>query len=121
MVAEFFRREGWDVFGVVGGSTDDPAARVRKEWADVVGFSIGSERRLDWLRQCIAEVRAASRNPGVVVMVGGPIFTLHPDWVADVGADATAARRARRPPRRGAAADGVQHSPLSAVARVRLG
>jgi methanogenic corrinoid protein MtbC1 len=98
MVAEFFRREGWDVFGVVGGAVDDPAVRVRKEWADVVGLSIGSERRLDWLRRCIAEVRAASRNPGVVVMVGGPIFTLHPDWVASVGADATA-RDARDAPR----------------------
>jgi len=90
MVAEFFRREGWDVFGVVGGATDDPIVRVRKEWADVVGFSIGSERRLDWLRTRIADVRVASRNPTVIVMVGGPIFTLHPDWVAVVGADATA-------------------------------
>ena len=98
MVAEFFRREGWDVFGVVGGALDDPAVRVRREWADVVGLSIGSERRLDWLRQCIVAVRSASRNPGVVVMVGGPIFTLHPDWVAGVGADATA-RDAREAPR----------------------
>jgi MerR family transcriptional regulator, light-induced transcriptional regulator len=98
MVAEFFRREGWDVFGVVGGAIDDPVVRVRKEWADVVGLSIGSERRLDWLRRCIVDVRAASRNPGVVVMVGGPIFTLHPDWVASVGADATA-RDARDAPR----------------------
>jgi len=98
MVAEFFRREGWDVFGVVGGAIEDPAMRVRKEWADVIGLSIGSERRLDWLRKCITDVRAASRNPGLVVMVGGPIFTLHPDWVAGVGADATA-RDARDAPR----------------------
>ena len=98
MVAEFFRREGWDVFGVVGGALDDPAVRLRKEWADVIGLSIGSERRLDWLRKCIVALRSASRNPGVVVMVGGPIFTLHPDWVAGVGADATA-RDAREAPR----------------------
>lgn len=98
MVAEFFRREGWDVFGVVGGTGEDPAVRVRREWADVVGLSIGSERRLDWLRKCITDLRAASRNPGVVVMVGGPIFTLHPDWAASVGADATA-RDAREAPR----------------------
>lgn len=98
MVAEFFRREGWDVFGVVGGAGEDPVIRVRREWADVVGLSIGSERRLDWLRNCIADLRAASRNPGVVVMVGGPIFTQHPDWAAGVGADATA-RDAREAPR----------------------
>jgi methanogenic corrinoid protein MtbC1 len=90
MVAEFFRRDGWDVFGVSGPAAGDPAAQVREEWADVVGLSIGSERRLDWLRQCIAAVRQSSRNPAVMVMVGGPIFVLHPDWVAGVGADATA-------------------------------
>lgn len=98
MVAEFFRREGWDVFGVVGGAAEDLRVRVRKEWADVVGFSIGSERRLDWLRERIAEVRVASRNPELVVMVGGPIFILQPEWVASVGADATA-RDARDAPR----------------------
>jgi len=90
MVAEFFRREGWDVFGAFGCGVEDPAERARKEWADVVGLSIGSERRMDWLRQCIAAVRASSCNPAVVVMVGGPIFRLHPDWVSDVGADGTA-------------------------------
>jgi methanogenic corrinoid protein MtbC1 len=98
MVAEFFRREGWDVVGVVGGSADDPGLRLRREWADVVGFSIGSEFRLEWLRQRIAEVRAASRNPDVIIMVGGPIFIINPGWVADVGADATA-QDARDAPR----------------------
>ena len=98
MVAEFFRRDGWDVSGVVGGSLDDPAARVRKEWADVVGFSIGSERRIEWLRQRVEEVRAASRNRHVLVMVGGPIFGLNPSLVATVGADATA-RDAKDAPR----------------------
>ncbi len=90
MVAEFFRRQGWDVFGVVGCGIESPADRVRKEWADVVGLSIGSERWLDWLQQCIAQLRAASCNPALVVMVGGPLFALHPEWVASVGADATA-------------------------------
>lgn len=90
MVAEFFRREGWDVVGVVGGATEDPAVRVSKEWADVVGFSIGSEARLDWLRARIVAVRAASRNPDVIILVGGPLFIENPGWVAGVGADSTA-------------------------------
>jgi methanogenic corrinoid protein MtbC1 len=98
MVAEFFRREGWDVVGVVGGASDDPALCVSKEWADVVGFSIGSEARLDWLRKRIQAVRQASRNPDVVIMVGGPIFSLNPGWVAEVGADSTA-QDARDAPR----------------------
>lgn len=97
IVAEFFRRAGWEIHGGPGGSASDPVARVRAEWFDVVGFSIGSEARLPWLRDTIAGVRLASRNHGLVVMVGGPLFTLHPEWVGQVGADGTA-RDAREAP-----------------------
>lgn len=89
MVAEFFRREGWDVLGGVSGVGIDAAAWVRRDWFDAVGFSIGSELSLGWLRDTVAKVRSESRNPALVVLVGGPIFTLHPELTADVGADAT--------------------------------
>jgi MerR family transcriptional regulator, light-induced transcriptional regulator len=42
---------------------------------------------LGWLREQVAAVRARSRNPALVVMVGGPLFHVHPEWVAEVGAD----------------------------------
>jgi len=90
MVAEFFRRDGLEVVGGVGGAVDDPGARTRQEWVDVVGFSIGSELRLEWLRSRIEAVRTSSRNRNIVVLCGGPIFTLHPQWLTHVGADATA-------------------------------
>jgi MerR family transcriptional regulator, light-induced transcriptional regulator len=89
MVAEFFRREGWDVLGGVAGLGVEPVAWVRRDWFDVIGFSIGSESALGWLRDTIAAVRLASRNPMLVVLVGGPLFSNHPDRVAEVGADAT--------------------------------
>lgn len=89
MVAEFFRREGWDVLGGVAGVGIDATAWARRDWFDVVGFSIGSEQGLDWLRDTIGQVRRLSRNPGVVILVGGPIFSIHPEWAAEVGADAT--------------------------------
>jgi methanogenic corrinoid protein MtbC1 len=89
MVAEFFRREGWEVLGGVGGAVADPSAQVSREWFDAVGFSIGSETRIDWLRERIAKVRAATRNRSVVVLVGGPLFVLQPAWAQSVGADAS--------------------------------
>jgi MerR family transcriptional regulator, light-induced transcriptional regulator len=89
MVAEFFRRDGWDVLGGVAGVGIDATAWARRDWFDVVGFSIGSELSLPWLRDTIAQVRKVSRNGAVVVLVGGPIFSLHPAWAAEVGADAT--------------------------------
>jgi MerR family transcriptional regulator, light-induced transcriptional regulator len=88
MAAEFFRRSGWEVLGGVGGAVADPSAQAAREWFDVVGFSIGSETRLDWLRERIARVRADSCNQGVVVLVGGPLAAVKPDLAQAVGADA---------------------------------
>jgi MerR family transcriptional regulator, light-induced transcriptional regulator len=89
MVAEFFRCAGWEVLGGVGGAVPDPSAQVSREWFDAVGFSIGSETRIDWLKERIAQVRKVTRNRSVVVLVGGPLFVLQPAWAQSVGADAS--------------------------------
>ncbi len=90
MVAEFFRRAGWQVHDESTEAGTDPVANVRSRWFDVVGLSLSGERHLDVLARTIHAIRKASRNRGVGVMVGGPLFTEHPDWVARVGADTTA-------------------------------
>jgi MerR family transcriptional regulator, light-induced transcriptional regulator len=89
MVAEFFRRAGWEVLGGVGGAVPDPSAQVSREWFDAVGFSIGGQTRVDWLKERIAQVRKVSRNRAVVVLVGGPLFVLDPALARAVGADAS--------------------------------
>ena len=89
VVAEFFRREGWDVVGGVAGTGVDPVQRVRSEWFDVAGLSVGSELKLPWLRECIEAMRQYSTNPGLVIMVGGPLFSADPSRVQWVGADLT--------------------------------
>ncbi|MEN9315634.1 MAG: hypothetical protein RIS35_2027 [Pseudomonadota bacterium] len=88
MVAEFFRRDGWEVLGGVGGAVPDPSAQTSRDWFDVVGFSVGSETRLKWLYSRIADVRERSRNRNLVVMVGGPLFIVRPELAQTVGADA---------------------------------
>lgn len=97
MVAEFFRRAGWEVVSGGEGADTDPITAVRREWFDVVGFSAGSEARLDWLPSCIAALRRASCHRGVAVLVGGPAFTLRPQLVRQVGADATTADGSEAP------------------------
>lgn len=91
MVAEFFSRSGWEV---ASGNIHSPTNAVdmaRQQWFDVIGFSVGSETRLDWLKDCIRIVRQVSRNRSVGIMVGGPVFAEHPEYVELVGADCTAA------------------------------
>ncbi len=88
MVAEFFRRDGWEVLGGVGGAVQDPSKQVAIDWFDVVGFSIGSEAHVAWAKERVADVRATSRNRAVVVLAGGPLLAVHPEWTKNIGADA---------------------------------
>lgn len=97
MVAEFFRRAGWEVASAGEGEDTDPVTAVRREWFDVVGFSAGSEARLDWLPACISAVRRASCHRDIAVLVGGPVFTLRPQLARQVGADATTADGSEAP------------------------
>jgi methanogenic corrinoid protein MtbC1 len=91
ILAEFFRRAGWRVAGGPASSAVDPAAMVRDQWFDVAGFSIGSESLIEGLARSIRDVRRASRNRDLGVMVGGPLFLHRPDLVMRVGADTAAA------------------------------
>lgn len=89
MVAEFFLRAGWAV--EMGHPVSDPdlVRAVRSEWCDVVGFSVGCDSRVNHLKREIRDLRRASRNPTVRVLVGGRVFDDQPGLVERVGADGT--------------------------------
>ena len=91
MVAEFFRRAGWNVWSGPPASRGELVGIVRREWFAVVGFSASCDTRLDALAAGIHAVRRASRNPAIGVLVGGPVFVEHPELATLIGADATAA------------------------------
>jgi MerR family transcriptional regulator, light-induced transcriptional regulator len=97
MVAEFFRLDGWEVLGGVGGAVSDPSKQVALDWFDVVGFSIGSEGHVAWAKERVVDVRASSRNPALVVLVGGPLLAVHPEWTSRIGADAAITEGAQAP------------------------
>ena len=87
MVGEFFRRAGWSVSGGGWIAGVDAAALVAAERFDAIGFSLGAEIHLDALADAIREVKHRTCNPGIVVLVGGPIFAESPHHVTAVGAD----------------------------------
>jgi methanogenic corrinoid protein MtbC1 len=90
MVADFFRRSGWDVWAGTPASSNELVGIVRSDWFAVVGFSVSCDTHLDGLASDIHAVRRSSRNRGLGVMVGGPVFLERPELAALVGADATA-------------------------------
>lgn len=89
MVADFFRRAGWDVVGGPQAANADLAGLVRGNWYAVVGLSLACERHLEALAASIRSIRRASRNAAIGILVGGPLFTAKPQLVAEVGADDT--------------------------------
>ena len=90
MLSEFFRRAGWDVWSDLPSDYSEVAAKVGEEWYDLVGISVGSEVKLEALTVAVTKLRHVSRNPDLVVMVGGPIFVDHPEFAIAAGADFTA-------------------------------
>ena len=87
MVAEFFRRAGWNLCTGPFASHHELTALAQNHWFDVVGFSVSSDRRLDELKRGIRDIRRDSRNRHIGVILGGPMIVAHPELVAAIGAD----------------------------------
>jgi methanogenic corrinoid protein MtbC1 len=87
MVAEFFRRAGWNLCTGPFASHQELISLVHNHWFDVVGFSVSNDRRLDELQKDIHDIRRCSRNRNVGIMLGGPMVIAQPSLVASVGAD----------------------------------
>ena len=97
MVAELFRKQGWEVVGGPYELADSPQVLTGHRAFDVVGLSLATSVNLNNLKKTIAEVRKASKNKGVCIMVGGPLFTLHPEYGPDIGADLVASDAQQAP------------------------
>ncbi len=91
LVGEFLRRSGWIVSSELPSSLEQLANLVGRERFNVVGLSLSCEAQVAPAAEAIRVVRRTSCNKRVGIMVGGGLFQDHPELVALVGADATAA------------------------------
>lgn len=91
MVSEFFRRAGWDIDTAAHSTRTSLVAAVRGKVFDIVGISLACDTGLKTLTQTVQELRAASLNPLMGLIVGGPAFVRNPGLALQIGADATAA------------------------------
>ena len=91
IVEEFFRRDGWQTWSVPALDADELVALAAGRAFDIVGLTVSVERHVEPLQRSITALRQASRNPDVIVLVGGRVFTERPELAAEIGADGTAA------------------------------
>lgn len=89
MVADFFRRAGWDVWTDAVPGSNELISLVRQEWFTMIGLSVGCESHLEGVASMIHSLRRAARNRSIGVMVGGSLIAKHPELAIQVGADAT--------------------------------
>ena len=97
MVAEFFRRAGWNLCTGPFESHQELTSLVHTHWFDVIGFSVSSDRRLDELKKDIGDIRRDSRNRHVGIILGGPMLIAQPGLVALLGADMMSVDAAHAP------------------------
>jgi len=87
IVADFFRKKGWQVVVSIPSSANELIQAISDEWFDVVGLSISIEQQLSNLAELISQFKCSSLNPRVAILLGGPIFALRELRAIDFGAD----------------------------------
>jgi methanogenic corrinoid protein MtbC1 len=97
MVAELFRKQGWEVVGGPYDLADSPPEMAGQRNFDVIGYSIATLQNIENLTKSISQVRQRSKNKAVCIMVGGPLVTLNPQSASSVGADLVASDAQQAP------------------------
>lgn len=87
MVSEFFRKDDWQVVVEIADTQAGLLRTVRNEWFDLVGLSVGLSEQIPLLPKLIVQLKAASRNPDVPVILGGAAFINTALRPQDLGAD----------------------------------
>jgi methanogenic corrinoid protein MtbC1 len=90
ILEEMFRRGGWTCAGLRGATRAQLLRQVSEGWFEIIALTVSVERNSATLADLVADLRAASCNPGVSIMVGGPVFNDHASLADEIGADATA-------------------------------
>ena len=90
MLCAFFTRAGWDAWSGCVADATELHSMVRRDWIDLVGFSLSHDALLEAAEHHIAAVRSVSHNPGIIIMVGGEPFARNAVLALEIGADGTA-------------------------------
>lgn len=87
VVGNHFQSNGWQVSTALEGSRDTLLQTVERSHFDCVGVSLGQDSELEGLPDLLRDLRDASPNPSLRVLVGGNIFVMRPSQYDWIGAD----------------------------------
>jgi methylmalonyl-CoA mutase cobalamin-binding subunit len=87
ILSQYFKRYGWHILGGTTWREPDMAIMVQSSHVDLIGLSVSDEKQFGYLKQLIANLRKKSLNPGLLVMVGGPMLAKHAKLCEWLGAD----------------------------------
>ena len=87
IVAEFFRKAGWEVVVEIADSQSALLQAVGSEWFDLVGLSVGLVEQLPIVPDLIAQMKRASKNAKVPLILGGPAFFVSNVTASELDAD----------------------------------
>ncbi|VVS99965.1 Cobalamin-binding protein [Sphingomonas sp. EC-HK361] len=90
VIEDVFARAGWATDRLGDAAMPELLDRAGEDWFDVIGLTVSCDSHTAALPSAIVALRNVSRNPRVVVMVGGRVFAENPRLASDVGADGTA-------------------------------
>jgi methanogenic corrinoid protein MtbC1 len=90
VLSQFFGRARWYVRCETNATAAHLASIVRQNWFGVVGLSVACTEQTENLPGLIRELRRASCNRDLGIMVGGAAFAADPELAGRMGADATA-------------------------------
>ncbi len=92
MAGEFFRQKGWSVTTDTSGDAASVTRLLAARQFDMAGISASQDGVVPGLANLLQNMRKASRNPAVKILVGGYIFEQNPDLALQIGADGMAGR-----------------------------
>jgi methylmalonyl-CoA mutase cobalamin-binding subunit len=87
ILSQYFKRYGWHILGGTTWREPDMVIMVQSSHVDLIGLSVSDEKQFGYLKQLIVNLRKKSLNPGLLVMVGGPMLAKHAQLCEWLGAD----------------------------------
>lgn len=89
MVAEFFRRDGWELTLLAPSTAALIERTLETDWFAVVAVSVSTDVRRNGLPDVIKLIRKASCNRTIAIMLGGRAIGGDEDFARLMGADTT--------------------------------